>query len=69
VEYFDTITGSRYSPCTLPTATGAESWFVYGFSFARERRRGAMSSLQKRRRALLEARHGGPVAGAAPGVF
>src|SRR5262245_30113543 len=69
VDDFDTFAGSQYFPCTLPTATGSRSWFVYGFAFARERRRGAMSPLQKRRRARLERRHGRPARGALPAAF
>jgi transposase-like protein len=69
VDDFDTFAGSQYFPCTLPTATGAESWFVYGFAFARERRRGSMSAVQKRRRARLERVHGRPPRGAVTGAF
>jgi len=69
VDDFDTFAWSQYFPCTLPTATGAESWFVYGFAFARERRRGAMSRIQKRRRAALEARYGRPARNAVQGAF
>src|SRR5574341_2126256 len=60
VDDFDSFAGSQYLPCTLPTATGSDSWFLYGFAFARERRRGTMSPAQKRRRARLEGLHGRP---------
>src|SRR5262245_46611269 len=69
LDDFDTFAGSQYFPCTLPTATGSRSWFVYGFAFARERRRGAMSPIQKRRRARLERLHGRPARGAVPDAF
>ena len=69
VDDFDTFAGSQYFPCTLPTATGSESWFVYGSGFARERRRGHMSPVQRRRRAQLERRHGRPEAGVVTRAF
>jgi transposase-like protein len=69
VDDFDTYAGSQYFPCTLPTATGSESWFVYGSSFARERRRGHMSPVQKRRRQELERRHGRPETGMVTRAF
>jgi transposase-like protein len=69
VDDFDSYAGSQYFPCTLPTATGANSWFVYGFAFARERRRGTMSRLQKKRRAHLERLHGRPPRGAVKDAF
>ena len=58
VDDFDSFAGSQYFPCTLPTATGSSSWFLYGFAFARERRRGSMSPIQKKRRAHLEELYG-----------
>jgi len=69
VDDFDSFAGSQYFPCTLPTATGSRSWFLYGFAFARERRRGTMSPIQKQRRARLEAHHGRPARGAVTGAF
>ena len=69
VDDFDTFAYSQYFPCTLPTAVGAGSWFVYGFGFAPERRRGRMSAHQKRRRAWLERRHGRPERGAVRKAF
>lgn len=69
VDDFDSFAGSQYDPCTLPTATGSNSWFLYGFAFARERRRGTMSPAQKRRRAHLERLHGRPPRGAVTGAF
>jgi transposase-like protein len=69
VDDFDSFAGSQYFPCTLPTATGARSWFVYGFAFARERRRGVMSKVQKKRRARLERLHGRPRPGAVREAF
>ena len=69
VDDFDSFAGSQYFPCTLPTATGSKSWFVYGFAFARERRRGAMSPEQKRRRARLERLYGRPARGGVTASF
>jgi hypothetical protein len=69
VDDFDSFAGSQYFPCTLPTAVGAASWFVYGFAFARERRRGSMSPFQRLRRRQLEQRHGRPVRGAVRDAF
>ena len=69
VDDFDSFAGSQYFPCTLPTATGSDSWFLYGFAFARERRRGTMSPAQKKRRAQLERLHSRPPRGAVTGAF
>ena len=69
VDDFDSFAGSQYFPCTLPTATGSRSWFLYGFSFARERRRGTMSPVQKKRRARLERLHGRPPRGSVIAAF
>ncbi|MGH9004053.1 MAG: transposase [Acidimicrobiia bacterium] len=69
VDDFDSYAGSQYFPCTLPTATGAGSWFVYGFGFARERRRGTMSPVQKKRRARLERCYGRPPRGGVTAAF
>jgi len=69
VDDFDSFAGSQYFPCTLPTATGSNSWFLYGFAFARERRRGTMSPIQRKRRAGLERLHGRPPRGAVTAAF
>ena len=69
VDDFDTYAGSQYFPCTLPTAVGSRSWFVYGFAFARERRRGVMSPAQKRRRAYWERKYGLPPRGSVTDAF
>jgi transposase-like protein len=69
LDDFDTFAFSQYFPCTLPTAVGSRSWFVYGFAFAPERRRGRMSPVQKRRRARLERLHGRPPRGAVRDAF
>lgn len=69
VDDFDTFAGSQYFPCTLPTATGSNSWFLYGFAFARERRRGTMSPVQKRHRARLERLYRRPPYGAVTAAF
>jgi hypothetical protein len=64
VDDFDSFACSQYFPCTMPTAVGAGSWFVYGVAFAPERRRGRMSPVQRRRRERLESRFGRPARGA-----
>lgn len=69
VDDFDSFAGSQYFPCTLPTATGSNSWFLYGFAFARERRRGSMSPIQQKRRAHLERLYGRPPRGAVTTAF
>ena len=69
VDDFDSFAGSQYFPCTLPTATGSNSWFLYGFAFARERRRGSMSPIQQKRRAHLERLHGRPPRGGPTAAF
>jgi len=69
VDDFDTFAGSQYFTCTLPTATGADSWFVYGTAFARERRRGHLSPEQRRRRARLERTFGRPERGSVERAF
>ena len=69
VDDFDSFAGSQYFPCTLPTATGSDSWFFYGFAFARERRRGSMSPIQQKRRAGLERLHGRPPRGGVTAAF
>jgi hypothetical protein len=51
---------SRYWPFDLHHAVGAHSHFVHGFNLAPLRRSGSMTSRQRRRRALLEKRHGRP---------
>ena len=69
VDDFDSFAGSQYFPCTLPTATGSDSWFLYGFAFARERRRGSMSPVQQKRRTRLERLYGRPPRGAVTAAF
>jgi hypothetical protein len=69
VDDFDSFAHSQYFPCTLPTAVGATSWFLYGFAFAPERRRGRMSPRQKQIRARLERLHGRPPRGAVRDAF
>jgi transposase-like protein len=69
LDDFDTYAGSQYFPCTLPTAVGSGSWFVYGSGFARERRRGHMSPFQRRRRERLERLHGRPEPGTVTRAF
>jgi transposase-like protein len=69
VDDFDAFACSQYFPCTLPTAVGAHTWFVYGFAFAPERRRGRMSPIQFKRRERLERRYGRPPRGALQQAF
>jgi len=69
VDDFDSFAGSQYFPCTLPTATGADSWFVYGTAFARERRRGHLSPVQHVRRARFEDTFGRPERGSVERAF
>ena len=69
VDDFDSFAGSQFFPCTLPTATGWESWFVYGFAFSRERRRGHLSPWQKTERERLEGLFGRPRRGAVRDAF
>jgi hypothetical protein len=60
IDGFEGFAFSQYHPLHLNLAVGAESHFVYGFTFARLRRKGRMTVHQRRRRALLESRHGRP---------
>jgi hypothetical protein len=69
LDDFDGFASSQYFPCTMPTAVGARTWFVYGFAFAPERRRGHMSGTQKMTRAWLERRYGRPRRGEVTEAF
>jgi transposase-like protein len=60
IDGFESFAYSQYHPLHLHLVIGAESHFTYAFTHSRLRRKGRMTSRQKRRRALLEARHGRP---------
>lgn len=60
IDGFESFAYSQYHPLHLNHAVGAASHFVYGFTFARLRRKGTMTPAQRRRRAALEATHGRP---------
>jgi transposase-like protein len=60
IDGFESFAYSQYHPLHLNHAVGANSHFTYGFTFARLRRKGTMTSAQRRRRAGLEATHGRP---------
>ena len=60
IDGFESFAFSQYHPLHLNLAVGAESHFVYGFTFAPLRRKGTMTSHQRRRRAQLESLHGRP---------
>jgi len=50
---------SQYDPNNINHAVGKRSLFIYDFNFAPLNRKGRMSPVQKRRKRLLENRHGG----------
>ena len=60
IDGFESFAFSQYHPLHLHLVVGAESHFAYAFTHSRLRRKGRMTARQKRRRALLEARHGRP---------
>ena len=60
IDGFESFAYSQYHPLHLTLAVGAESHFVYGFTHAELRRKGAMRAAQRRRRAALERRYGRP---------
>jgi hypothetical protein len=51
---------SQYHPTAFHLAAGQTSHFLYGFTDSELRRSGRMTPRQRRRRAVLEARHGRP---------
>ena len=57
---FETYEFSQYFPFHLNLAVGAESWFLYHFTDSPLRRKGAMTPLQRQRRADLESALGRP---------
>ena len=60
VDGFEGFAHSQYQPLHLNNVVGAESHYVYAFSFSALRRKGRMTERQKRCRARMEARHGRP---------
>ncbi len=57
---FESFEYSQYYPFHFHLAVGAESQFFYAFTDSELRRKGRMTSYQKRRRAALEAADGRP---------
>ena len=60
IDGFESFAHSQYYPCHLHVAAGASSHFFYAFTDSELRRKGRMTDAQKRRRQVLEARHGRP---------
>jgi len=57
---FESFAYSQYHPLYLNLIVGADSHYGYAFTHTELRRKGRMTAVQKRRRAVLEARHGRP---------
>jgi len=57
---FESFAFSQYHPLYLNLIVGADSHYCYAFTHTELRRKGRMTAQQKRRRAVLEARHGRP---------
>ena len=60
IDGFESFAASQYHPLHLHLCVGAESHFCYGFTHSRLRRKGRMTTRQRRRRAQIEAQHGRP---------
>ena len=60
VDGFESFAHSQYHPHYLNLVVGAESHFCYAFTFTELRRKGRMTTLQKRRRERLERTFGRP---------
>jgi transposase-like protein len=60
LDSFESFEYSQYHPTLFHVAAGQQSHFFHGFTASELRRSGRMTARQKRRRALLEARHGRP---------
>ena len=58
IDGFESFAYGQYHPLHLNLAIGAESHFVYAFTFAELRRKGRMRDAQKRRRQWLEQHYG-----------
>jgi hypothetical protein len=57
---FETFEHSQYFPFHFNVAAGHQSWFLYHFTDSPLRRKGRMTTVQKRRRDVLEASLGRP---------
>ena len=60
IDGFESFAFSQYHPLHLNLAIGAESHFIYGFTFSELRRKGRMTERQKTIRASLERTFGRP---------
>jgi hypothetical protein len=60
VDSFESFEYSQYHPTSFHVAVGQRSHYFYGFTDSELRRKGRMTSAQKRRRAQLEAQFGRP---------
>ena len=60
IDGFESFAYSQYHPLHLNLVVGARTHFIHAFTCARLRRKGRMTSRQKRRRAAIEHRHGRP---------
>ena len=60
VDGFESFAHSQYHPLYLNLVVGAESHFCYAFTHSELRRKGRMTTAQRRRRERLEAEHGRP---------
>ena len=60
IDGFESFAYSQYHPLYLNLVVGAHSHFVYAFTHSMLRRKGAMTTAQRKRRAALEAEDGRP---------
>ena len=60
IDGFESFAYSQYHPLHLNLAVGARSHYVYALTHTELRRKGRMTSAQRRRRLWLEARFGRP---------
>src|SRR5437763_3166706 len=60
IDGFESFAYSQYHPLHLHLVVGAESHYAYALTHSELRRKGRMTALQKRRRAVLEAGFGRP---------
>lgn len=54
----ENFAGSQYSPNNVNHAVGKQSYFIYDFNLSTMNRKGKMSLRQKRKKKLLEGKHG-----------
>ena len=64
IDGFETFEYSQYAPMHVNLLVGARSMATYGSTQSELRRKGRMTTAQKRRRSDLETRHGRPDPGA-----